>query len=103
MYLLTTGKQLSGRDAETAGLVSKCVPKAELEGEEAKTVGKILASPLSALREAKNLTLEAEYRELQEGLQREKDAFARLFSGPEAKEGMSAFLEKRAANFAAKP
>jgi len=102
MYVLATGGQFSGRDAELAGLVSICVSEGELNVTTEKTIDKILASPLSALALTKKLTLEAEYKELNEGLANEKKAFARLLSGQEAREGMTAFLEKRPANFAAK-
>jgi enoyl-CoA hydratase len=103
MYLLTTGKHLSGAQALEAGLVSLCVSKEKLEETVAKTVASILKSPLSALGPTKQLTLQAEYKDLQSGLNAEKAAFSELFSGQEAKEGMTAFLEKRAPNFAAKP
>ncbi len=103
MHMLTTGAKLSGLEAEKAGLVSVCVPKDQLNAVVEKTVGKILQSPLSALGRCKKLSLEAEYKELKNGLEREKDEFSKLFSGPEAKEGMQAFLEKRTPNFAAKP
>ena len=38
-------------------------------------------------------------KSIQDGLAVEVDAFAKLFSTDEAKEGMTAFVEKRKANF----
>jgi enoyl-CoA hydratase len=99
MDMVLTGRMITAREALQAGLVSRVVP-AENYFEEALSVCNELAakSPL-ALRLAKEAVLKAHELSLAEGLEYERKLFYMLFATDDQKEGMRAFLEKRAAVF----
>ena len=102
MDMALTGRRLNAREALAAGLVSRVVaPEALLD--EARKVAKHLAglSPL-ALRAAKQAVLAAKDNALADGLMIERDAFYELFDSQDQKEGMRAFVEKRAPAFSGK-
>lgn len=81
------------------GLVARVFPAAQLIAEAVKTAEKIASlSPLivSMAKEAVNVAYETTLRE---GLHFEKRAFHGTFATKDRQEGMTAFVEKRAANF----
>ena len=80
-------------------MVNKVVP-VELYLEEALRMARQLSrqSPL-AIRLAKEAVLKAHDAHLAEGLEFERKNFYLLFAGQDQKEGMQAFIEKRAPNF----
>lgn len=91
-------------DAATAlriGLVNAVFPAAELMSQ-VRAVARNIASmgPL-AVRAAKRVLREGEEKPLAEANRLEIAAFASCFTTTDQKEGMSAFLEKRAARFTA--
>ncbi len=99
MEILCAGRKLNGREAYQLGLVSSVAAPEELDATLAqilKNLGR--AAPL-AVAETKRLARASLEMPLEHGLAAEATAFASSFSGPEAKEGLSAFLEKRKANF----
>ena len=86
-------------EAERAGLVSRILPAADLVAEALKTAKGIAdksALSVMAAKEAVNRALETS---LAEGLLHERRLFHALFATADQKEGMQAFLEKRAARF----
>jgi enoyl-CoA hydratase len=99
MDLILTGRMISAREALAWGLVSRVVP-AESWFEEALSVCHELCgkSPL-ALRLAKESVLKVFEMPLSEGLEYERKLFYMLFATDDQKEGMRAFLEKRAPVF----
>jgi enoyl-CoA hydratase len=95
LELLLTGDRISAHDAERIGLVTRVVPRAELEVEVQKLVEKlasksplILAMGLTAFHENEDADLERSLRELEAQL-------ARVIATEDSKEGLAAFLEKR--------
>jgi enoyl-CoA hydratase len=63
-------------------------------------VARLVASKSSAaVRAAKVAVNHALQGDHVENLEREADAFGELFGGPDAREGMTAFVEKREARF----
>ena len=97
--MILTGRSLSADEAERAGLVSRVVPAAELEGA-ASTIAETVASRSLPVAYAAKQTLRASQESgLGEGLRFERHLFASLFSLDDQKEGMAAFLEKRPAVF----
>jgi len=65
-----------------------------------KSIGKkILKNGPNAIANSLQCIYESFDKSIQDGLAVEVDAFAKLFSSDEAKEGMTAFVEKRKANF----
>ena len=97
--LILTGRAVDAEEALRIGLVNAVHEPGELL---AKTmeVAQELASkgPLSlaAAKEATNRSLAGDHGD---NLEREADYFGELFSSEDAKEGMTAFAEKRAPNF----
>ncbi|MGE0771417.1 MAG: enoyl-CoA hydratase-related protein [Cyclobacteriaceae bacterium] len=102
MELILTGRFLSAEEAHFYGLVNKVVP-AEMYLHEAVQLAKEIAqmSPIAVQlgKEAINRSFEAN---LDEGLAFERKNFYMTFASEDQKEGMSAFIEKRAPNFKGK-
>ena len=95
MDVILTGRFLSAREAEAAGLVARVVG-AEAWLDEAKRVAHAIAakSPI-AVRLAKESVNQAFETNLRAGLEAERKAFHLALSSEDAQEGMKAFLEKR--------
>ena len=91
-----TGDPISGAQAYEWGLVEKVVPAAELM-DAALEIARTLAerSP-HAIAVVKELARETRDLPIAEGLRREAKAFARCLGSEDGKEGVAAFLEKRA-------
>jgi enoyl-CoA hydratase/carnithine racemase len=99
MYMNLTGEFITAQEAYDSGLVAKVFDNETLV-EEAMKIARTVASkgPL-CVQAAKELVNAAEDLPLQEGLRLERRLFHSLFATNDQKEGMSAFLEKRPANF----
>lgn len=99
MEMVLTGKFITAERAYELGLVNKVVP-VELYLEEAVKMAREVAqqSPL-AIRLAKEAVLKAYDSPLSEGLEFERKNFYLLFATEDQKEGMAAFVEKRAPDF----
>ncbi len=99
MDMVLTGRRLTAREALAAGLVARVVAPEVLLDEARKMAREIAkASPLAA-RAAKAAANAAVDRQLEAGLLKEREAFYRLFDTKDQKEGMRAFVEKRAPKF----
>jgi enoyl-CoA hydratase len=90
---------MDAEEAERAGLVSRIVPADELVDEAVATAEKIanLSQPIVML--AKESVNRAYETTLAEGIRFERRVFHSTFSTEDQKEGMSAFAEKRTAEF----
>jgi enoyl-CoA hydratase len=99
MEMILTGKPITAHEALEAGLVNRVVP-VELYLKEATTLAKEIAKrPPLAVQMAKEAVLKTFDVPITEGLNFERKNFYALFSSQDQKEGMKAFLEKRAASF----
>ncbi len=99
MEMHLTGRFMDATEAERAGLVSRIVPAKKLMDEAMGAARKVAEkSQLSvmAVKEAVNRTYEVPLRE---GLLFERRLFHALFATADQAEGMSAFLDKREAQF----
>jgi enoyl-CoA hydratase len=97
--LILTGRTIDAEEALRIGLVSAVHEPEELMAKVADTARTLAAKSPVALRIAKsvlNLALQGEH---EQNLSAEIDSFGELFSSEDAKEGMSAFAEKREPNF----
>jgi len=102
MEMILTGRPVTAQEAYQWGLVTKVVP-VELYLDEAKALAREIAKkPPIAVRMAKEAVLKTFDVGINEGLQFERKNFYMLFSSQDQKEGMKAFMEKRAASFVGK-
>ncbi|CAH3039674.1 unnamed protein product [Pocillopora meandrina] len=101
MEMILTGYPISAEDAQKSGLVSKVFPAEELVNEAIKTAAKISSSSKTAAQIAKEAvnTGIALASSLDQGLHFEKRMFNSTFSTDDRKEGMTAFVRKRKAEF----
>jgi enoyl-CoA hydratase len=86
---------ISAPEALQVGLVNKVVAQGDLMEEVMKTAGIIASKGKVSLREAKQAVNRGMNVDLAQGCAIEIDAFALCYASPDAKEGTSAFLEKR--------
>jgi len=97
--LITTGKQITAEEAHRIGLVNQVTTQDELL-DTCKKIGKtILKNGPNAIANSLKCIYESFDRSIADGLVVEVEAFANLFSTDETKEGLTAFVEKRKANF----
>jgi enoyl-CoA hydratase len=99
MEMILSGEPMTADEALRRGLVARVVPD-ELLVEDALALATTIAarSPV-ALRLAKEAVNAAWEMSLTEGLAHERRLFYLLFASEDQKEGMAAFLEKRAPEF----
>ncbi|MFI5361590.1 MAG: enoyl-CoA hydratase-related protein [Elusimicrobiota bacterium] len=102
MDMVLTGRRLTAREALAAGLVSRVVAPEVLLDEAKKLAREIAKASPSAARAAKAGVHAAADRQLDAGLANERESFYRLFDTHDQKEGMRAFIEKRAPSFTGK-
>jgi len=99
MELCLTGRIISAQEAYELGLVNKIVPHDKLLEEVKKIAEAIkLKSPYAVMlvKQSVNRGFKAS---LNNGLRYEREAFSLSFSSSDAKEGISAFTEKREPKF----
>lgn len=93
--MIYTGKMVPAAEAEKIGLVNRLCPAADLAQEVRKTAEAIAAKGKVALRAAKEAVNRGINVDLATGCAIEIDAFAVCMASEDAKEGTTAFLEKR--------
>ena len=98
-YLILTGEIISADEAYRIGLVEKVVPAEELMGAAEKVAKTLLTKAPIALESAK-MAINIGYNlDINTACKLEVEAFGIPFGSEDRKEGMGAFLEKRAPNF----
>ncbi|WP_460272881.1 enoyl-CoA hydratase [Celeribacter sp. ULVN23_4] len=99
MEMILTGRFMEAEEAERAGLVSRIVPAKKLIEEALSTAGKIAEKSAISVAAAKETVKRSYEMTLCEGIRFERTSFQSLFATEDQKEGMAAFLEKRAPQF----
>ena len=99
MDMLLTGRTMDAAEAERAGLVSRVAPADKALDLALEVAKEISLMPLPALMMLKESVNRAYESPLSEGLLFERRMVHALFSTEDQKEGMAAFLEKRAPAF----
>lgn len=94
-----TGGMISAQEAQGMGLVNKVLPQADLLSAVMKTVEAILSKAPLAVSAAKKSINESWDMDVEEAQRNEANIFAELFNSEDVKEGTSAFIEKRKAQF----
>jgi enoyl-CoA hydratase/carnithine racemase len=90
------GDPIRAQQAEALGLANRVVPDEELLTATLALAETLAAQAPLAVEQIKRVSAHAD---LDDGLAAEQAAFARVFASADAREGIAAFLEKRAPNF----
>jgi enoyl-CoA hydratase len=99
MEMVLAGRMLTADEALAYGLCSRVVAREALRDEAVALATTIASRPPVALRLAKQAIAEAYEQTLQAGVEHERTAFETAFASEDAREGIRAFLEKRAPRF----
>jgi len=102
MEMVLNNRTLSAQEALGFGLVNRVVPVESFLVEAVSLAGEIAERAPLAVRAGKQAVNTIYEGSLTEGLSTEKDLFYSLFSTEDQKEGMKAFIEKRAPNWQGK-
>jgi enoyl-CoA hydratase/carnithine racemase len=97
--LVYTGRFVEASEALAAGLARKVLPADELLAVAMADAAKLAAGPTVALAAAKRAMNDGWGRPLDDALAIETEAFAECFDTADAREGVAAFLGKRAPTF----
>ena len=95
--LIYTGRLISGSEAAALGLVNRALPAAEIDAAARALARSIADGPTGAFRASKRILGEA--RSFDEVVAMEAVAQAEAFAGPDGREGVAAFKERRKPKF----
>jgi 2-(1,2-epoxy-1,2-dihydrophenyl)acetyl-CoA isomerase len=93
------GDAIDSTRALALGLVNRVVPDDQLETETRRLAERLRDAPPESIAAAKHAVYMSHHAELEEMLQYETEAQLRCFQTTDAREGVRAFLEKRAPRF----
>jgi len=97
--LVLTGGMIGAERAERLGLFNRVVPAAELEPTARGVAGQIAAGPREVITHARRALRRSLNASLPEMLELEVQAQLSAFRSPDFREGITAFVEKRAPRF----
>ena len=97
--LMITGRQLSPGEAHALGILNRLFPAAETAQMTRAYAEALAGGATAAIGEIKLATYAGVDGKLADGLARERAGIAKLFETADAREGLSAFTEKRKAEF----
>ena len=93
------GDPLSGADAVEFGIANAVLPAGEVVNHARRMAERFNKLPPTSVRECKKLLRRTTLEPLREAMAAEVRVFAERLAGPEAKEALQAFLEKRKPDF----
>lgn len=96
---ILTGGMISAERGERIGLFNRVVPAAELDAAARAFAGEVAAAPAGVAMDAKRVLRRSMTESLPQVLELEVAAQLRAFESADFREGITAFLEKRAPNF----
>ncbi|PWV57768.1 enoyl-CoA hydratase [Plasticicumulans acidivorans] len=99
LRMLLTGAPVAAREALAMGLASEVVADAEVLPRALELASNIAAMPPLAVQQIKEVVLAGQDASLDTALLLERKAFQLLFDSRDQKEGMRAFLDKRAPHY----
>jgi len=100
MDLVLTNRAIDARTAEEWGLVTRVVPDERVDEEAASLAARLAAGSRQSLGAAKRLVLAGAAASLAESFVAEAAAISAAAGTPDGREGVAAFVEKRAPTFA---
>jgi enoyl-CoA hydratase/carnithine racemase len=96
---MVTGRTISPSEAHGLGILDRLFPAGQLEGETRRYAEKLADGAGDAIGSIKLAVYGGIERPLEEGLETERTLVEPLFESEDAKEGLSAFMEKRKPEF----
>ncbi len=93
--MMFTSNPITGEEAVKWGLANLAFPEEQLLEESLKTAKKIAKKSPIALKVAIEMLQFSKTAQFYEGVQKEAEGFAHIFTTQDAKEGIAAFIEKR--------
>jgi 2-(1,2-epoxy-1,2-dihydrophenyl)acetyl-CoA isomerase len=93
--LALTNRPVDAQEAAAWGMVSRLMDSDDVAGEAQKLAAELAGGASGALAQAKRLIRTADTRTFADSLDDEAHTITRLVTGPEASEGIDAFLTKR--------
>jgi 2-(1,2-epoxy-1,2-dihydrophenyl)acetyl-CoA isomerase len=99
MELAFMGDELGAAEAKELGLINRVLPTDSLMEETRKLATRLAKGPTRAIGLAKNLMYESAGANLEQALEKEAQFMEEAIRSQDYKEGLKAFLEKRAPNF----
>jgi enoyl-CoA hydratase/carnithine racemase len=97
--LMITGRQISPGEAHALGILNRLFPASETAERTREYAEALAGGATAAIGEIKLATYAGVDGRIADGLARERQGIARLFETADAREGLSAFTEKRKAEF----
>ncbi|MFD5063669.1 MULTISPECIES: enoyl-CoA hydratase/isomerase family protein [unclassified Streptomyces] len=101
--MLFTNRRIPASEAETIGLVSRVVPSGDLSDQAERTAEALRRGPTAAFGATRRLVAAGLTADLGPHLDREARALAAAAVSPEGREGVAAFLGKRAPDYTHHP
>jgi 2-(1,2-epoxy-1,2-dihydrophenyl)acetyl-CoA isomerase len=102
MELIYTNRVLTAKEALDWGIINQVVPEAEFKKAVDALAGQLAQGPTWALGQAKRLLYLSEHASLETQMQNEAQSIATAGKTPDFREGITAFVEKRKAQFQGK-
>jgi 2-(1,2-epoxy-1,2-dihydrophenyl)acetyl-CoA isomerase len=99
MELMLTNRTVSAREAEAMGMITRVVPDADLHQQAAAIAHELAQGPTQAFGGVKRLLYTSPNNPLYEQMEIETAIIAETSRTADAREGIAAFLGKRAAKF----
>ena len=93
--LMITGRTISPGQAHAFGILDRLLPAAEAEAMTLEYARRLADGATEAIGAIKQAAYEGMELSLEDGLARERELVARLFRSQDAREGLTAFVEKR--------
>ena len=99
MEMILTGRIITAKEAHQYGIVNFVFHSNELEAKTLEIASTIAEKSTYAVERAKKCVKAVARMSLEKGLKYEQEMFIECFKSDDGKEGISAFVEKRKANF----
>jgi enoyl-CoA hydratase/carnithine racemase len=97
--LILLGLPFGASQAAELGIVTRVVPDLNLLSTAIETAQQLAAKPAGAVRASKRLLKQSAREQLEQAMRTENEVFASLVRSADAKEALTAFLEKRKPDF----